>query len=265
MNSISQVLNLRILKTLSAMACMGVLTGCSTDKSETFTFTADLPPNFYYQAAAVYVPAKGETCTVPGGKNTHVGYNRHWPKDYKNDSIVALYRTVSGCPLVISSIRLKIYGIYGEDRDDYSGSNATVVTREVIPPEFKKEFDPAGVSAFYGRCKWYFRTIGKTRVLRKLLICKDTDAEGNLTLGYPWAPYALNQLPGKTVKIKITLDKEEKPYMKDTWVKVPNGWKRCMGKSFEDQSAFCYGNYKDFSGYIMPDGKQCTIYPGCTE
>ena len=265
MNSISQVLYRITLRTLSAMTCIGVLTGCSIGKSETFTFTADLPPNFYYHADAVYIPAKGETCTVPENKNTWVEYNRHWRKNYKNESTIALYRTVSGCPLVISSIRLKIYGIYGEDRDDYSGSNATVVTREVIPAEFKKEFDPAGVSAFYGRCKWYFRTLGKTRVLRKLLICKDTDAEGNLTLGYPWAPYALNQLAGKTVTIKIILDKEEKPYMKDTWVKVPNGWKRCMGKSFEDQYAFCYGNYKDFSDYIMPDGKKCTIYPNCTE
>ena len=265
MNSMSHALNHRLLKLLSIMACMGILTGCSAGRSETFTFTADLPPNFYYHADAVYVPAKGETCTVPGNKNTWVEYNRHWRKDYKNESTIALYRTVSGCPLVISSFRLKIYGIYGEDRDDYSGDNAIVVARKVIPTEFEKKFTPEGVSAFYGRCKWYFRTIGKTRVLRKLLICKDADANGNLSPYKPWAPYALNQLPGKTVKIKITLDKEEKPYMKDTWVKVPNGWKRCMGKSFEDQSAFCYGNYKDFSSYIMPDGKQCTIYPGCTE
>lgn len=51
----------------------------------------------------------------------------------------------------------------------------------------------------------------------------------------------------------------------DTWVKVPNGWKRCMGKGFKDQYAFCYGSDKDFSSFIMPDGKSCTIYPGCTE
>ncbi|TWS00546.1 hypothetical protein FJD37_01975 [Pseudomonas saxonica] len=45
----------------------------------------------------------------------------------------------------------------------------------------------------------------------------------------------------------------------------PNGWKRCMGKGFEDQYAFCRGNTQDFSHFIMADGKQCTIYPGCTE
>lgn len=46
---------------------------------------------------------------------------------------------------------------------------------------------------------------------------------------------------------------------------VPGGWKRCMGKGFEDQYAFCRGNDKDFSSFIMPDAKQCTIYPGCAE
>ncbi|MNG30996.1 hypothetical protein D3C84_1167280 [compost metagenome] len=65
--------------------------------------------------------------------------------------------------------------------------------------------------------------------------------------------------------MKIKLAREERPYMGDTWVKVPNGWKRCMGDNFEDQYAFCFGNYKDFSGFQMPDGRQCTIYPGCTE
>ncbi len=38
-----------------------------------------------------------------------------------------------------------------------------------------------------------------------------------------------------------------------------------MGENFEDQDAYCFGNYKDFSGFQMPDGQKCTIYPGCTE
>jgi len=58
---------------------------------------------------------------------------------------------------------------------------------------------------------------------------------------------------------------DERPAIKDTWVKVTNGWKRCMGDNFEDQYAFCYGNYTDFSTFTMPDGQVCTIYPGCTE
>ncbi|WP_269086218.1 hypothetical protein [Pseudomonas frederiksbergensis] len=36
-------------------------------------------------------------------------------------------------------------------------------------------------------------------------------------------------------------------------------------KGFEDQPAYRNGNYTDFSTFKMPDGRSCTIYPGCTE
>ena len=255
----------RTLNVLAVLTSAALLASCTSGKSETFTFTADLPPNFYYRADAVYVPAIGETCTVPGGKNTWVEYNRHWRKNYKAESIIALYRTVSGCPLVISQIKLDINGVYGSGWSDLHGDTADVVIRESLPEQYKGHFDTTGVSTFYGKCQWLFRTSGKTRVLRKILDCKDSNSNGVSTLGRVVAGYTLDQLSGKTVKLKILLDTQEKPYFKDTWVKVPSGWKRCMGKSFEDQYAFCYGNYKDFSGFIMPDGTQCTIYPGCTE
>ena len=102
-------------------------------------------------------------------------------------------------------------------------------------------------------------------MLRKILRCKDVNVDRPSTRGGPVAGYTLDQLLGKTVKMKINLAAEERPYMGDTWVRFPNGWRRCMGKGFEDQYAFCRGNDKDFSHFIMPNGKQCTIYPGCTE
>ena len=254
-----------VLKGFALAASSVWLAGCSSGKSETFTFTAELPPNVYYRASAVYIPAKGETCRVPGGKNTWVGFNRHWRKDYKPDSTIALYRTVSGCPLVISHLRLQIYATYGAERGDFGMDSAGLAVREELPVEYIEDFNNAGESTFYGQCQWLFRTSGKTRVLRKILDCKDTDAKGELTRGRPVAGYTLDQLPGKTVKMKIKLLEEERPCMGDTWVKVPNGWKRCMGEGFEDQYAFCRGNDKDFSSFIMPDKTQCTIYPGCTE
>ena len=255
----------RIVKRVALLALSVIASGCSLKSSDTFIFTADLPPNFYYRAAAVYVPAKGETCTVPGGKNTHVGFNRHWRKEYKPDSEIALYRTVSGCPMVVSHLQLQIYSTYGDDRGDFGVDKATVVIREELPDKFKKEFGVSGESVFYGQCQFLFRTSGGKRRIVKILDCKSEDEKGVLARGRPVAGYTLDQLPGKTVKLTIKLVEEEIPAIKDTWVKVPNGWKRCMGDNFEDQYAFCYGDYKRFSGFMMPDGKQCTIYPGCTE
>lgn len=250
---------------LSLLISAVLLSGCSFTSSDTFIFTADLPPNFYYRADALYVPAKGETCTVPGGKNTWVEFNRHWRKEYKPDSEIALYRTVSGCPLVMSHLKLKIYSTYGNDRGDFGMDKAAVIISESLPAELKKEFTASGESDFYGHCQFLFRTSGGKRRIVKILDCKGIDAKGVLARGRPIVAYTLDQLRGKTVKLHIKLVEEERPYLSDTWVKVPDGWKRCMGKGFEDQYAFCNGNYKNFSGFIMPDGKQCTIYPGCTE
>ncbi len=106
---------------------------------------------------------------------------------------------------------------------------------------------------------------GPYRRIVKLLDCKKTDEHGTFARGRPFAAYTLDQLPGKTVRMKIELAAEERPGWGDTWVKVPNGWKRCMGESFEDQRAYCNGNYTDFSTFQMVDGRICTIYPGCTE
>jgi hypothetical protein len=257
-----------VLQRLALASCITLAVGCSAiGESNSFILTADLPPGFAYEARADYVPAKGETCTVPGGRNTQVGFNvEDWRTDYKPDSEVALRRTVSGCPLVLYNIRLIIYGKYAKVATDFGGDFARISVRYELDHYNKGTFNNAGESEFYGQCQWLFRTSGSLRRIVKILDCKRTDTNGNLTRGHPFAAYTLDQLPGKTVRLKIKLADEERPYMKGTWVKVPNGWKRCMGDSFEDQDAFCHGNYTNFSTFRMPDGRDtCTIYPGCIE
>jgi len=244
---------------------MGLLTGCVASPPDSFTFTADLPPGFVYQAIATYEPDTGETCSVPDGRNTAVGYNLQWRENYAAVSEIAIRRTVRGCPLVIRKIDLELYFAYGKDRGDFASDYAAVAIRGELEEKYKGTFDKTGESRFYGQCQWMFRTSGKPRILRKLLDCKKTDELGALAQGRPFAAYTLDQLPGKTVRMKIGLAEEERPAIGKTWVKVPNGWKRCMGDNFEDQDAFCFGNYTDFSTFQMVDGRICTIYPGCTE
>jgi hypothetical protein len=258
----------RLMHSFILGSCVALAAGCSSvGKSDSFTLTADLPPNFAYAARADYVPAKGETCSVPDGRNTQLGFNvEEWRTEYKPDSEIVMHRTVSGCPLVLYRISLKIYGTYGKDRGDFGADSAMVAVRIELNEHSKGVFNTAGESAFYGQCQWLFRTIGPKRYITKILDCKATDAQGNLTRGHPFAAYTLDQLPGKTVRLKVKLADEEKPAIGDTWVKVPGGWKRCMGDNFEDQYAFCYGNHTDFSTFRMPDGRDtCTIYPGCTD
>ncbi|WPO48580.1 hypothetical protein [Pseudomonas sp. S1Bt23] len=255
----------RTFKSLLLGSCVALAAGCAVGKSESFIFTADLPPNFAYYAIAKYAPAEGETCTVTLDDNPYLGFNREWRTEYKSEHEIPIYRTVKGCRLAIYRVEFGIYATYGEDRGDFGSDTAVIVVREQLEEHQKRTFDTAGESAINGQCQWFFRTQGPKRRLSKSLICKKVDAQGMVTKGRPVGAYTLDQLPGKTVKLNIKLADEERPAIGDTWVKVPGGWKRCMGKSFEDQYAFCFGNYKDFSTFRMPDGKQCSIYPGCTE
>ena len=255
----------RIFKGGVLGSCMALVAGCVMGKSESFTFTADLPPNFAYYAVAKYAPAKGETCTVTLDDNPYLGFNREWRTAYKPESEIPIYRTVKGCRLAIYKIDLEINAIYGADYGDFSGDTTAVIIREELKTQYKGTFDTNGESAIKGQCQWLFRTQGPKRRLSKGLDCKKIDDQGVVTKGRPVGAYTLDQLPGKTVILKIKLADEERPGWGDTWVKFPNGWKRCMGKSFEDQDAYCFGNHKDFSSFKMPDGRSCTIYPGCTE
>ena len=254
-----------IIKALFLGTCALSTTGCFTGEPDSFIFTAELPPNFAYYAVAKYAPAKGETCTVTLDDNPYLGFNREWRTAYKPESEIPIYRTVKGCRLAIYKIDLEINATYGKTRGDFGGDTTAVIIREKLETQYKGVFNAVGESFINGQCQWLFRTQGPKRRLSKGLDCKKIDDQGWVTKGRPVGAYTLDQLPGKTVTLKIKLADEERPGWGDTWVKFPNGWKRCMGKSFEDQRAYCRGNYKDFSSFLMPDGSSCTIYPGCTE
>lgn len=76
------------LKNMTLASCLALAQGCTAlGTSNSFTVTADLPPEFTYEATATYVPAKGETCTVPGERipklvTTRVGKNMNGIRRY---------------------------------------------------------------------------------------------------------------------------------------------------------------------------------------
>jgi hypothetical protein len=258
----------RTLRMLASGCGLALLASCAKHPPNTFTFTADLPPDFAYVAVVYYGPEKGETCTVDRRENIAPVFNSQWRTEYKPNAEITIRRTRKGCPLVIKRIALQIKSAYGKDWSDISGDEAMVFVRNdlsELDEPFRNTFNADGEHTFYGQCQWWFRTSGKPRILRKLLDCKASDPQETRGLGKAFGAYTLDQLPGKTVRMKIRLDQEERPAIGNTWVKVPNGWKRCMGDNFEDQYAFCFGNHKDFSTFQMVDGRQCTIYPDCTE
>ncbi|MHB2063206.1 hypothetical protein [Pseudomonas monsensis] len=255
----------QVLQCLTLGTCLALTVGCSAvSKPNTFTFVPDLPPNFKYDLTATYVPAQDQTCSVPGGKGTQLGFNKTNMK-YEGTSEIPLYRTVSNCPLALNHVEIKVIGVFGPERSDSSYDYASFAVRPALLERHMGTFDEDGTGEFFGECMWFFRTVSPKRYLIKMLRCKKMDEQGNVARSRPSTAYTLKQLPGKTVKLKIKLADEERPGWGDTWVEVPGGWKRCLGEGMEDQRGYCNGNYKDFSTFRMVDERICTIYPGCTE
>ncbi len=163
---------------IASLSGLAITAGCANTQPNTFTFTADLPPDFAYQAAVYYVPAPGETCTVETRYNKAPVFNREWRKAYNPHSEIVIRRTRMGCPLVISRIELEINSAYGKDWSDISQDSANVVIRDELEAQYKGTFSEAGESTFYGQCQWLFRTSGKPRILRKILDCKKNQPTG---------------------------------------------------------------------------------------
>ena len=251
-----------VLQSLILGSCLALTVGCSvTRTSNTFTLSADLPPDFAYVATVTYVPAQGQSCTLRKGDNMTPQFNREWRTEYKPDAQIEIRRTSKGCELVVYRIELDINATYGKDRGDFGGGTARVAVRSELPGEFKGTFNAAGVSEFTGQCQWLFRTIGPKRYITKILDCKKTDEQGSLVRGHPFAAYTLDQLPGKTVRLKIKLAEEEIPYFGRSWLKTSGGWKPCI----ETKETFRCQTPPTFTDFRMPDGRRCEVYPSCIE
>src|SRR5690606_9565044 len=86
--------------------------------------------------------------------------------------------------------------------------------------------------------------------IEKLLRCKGAGA------------YLLSQqLPGKTVRLDFSINPNEKPSYRNSWIKFPEGWKPCLPKPGGWVSCPTPPVFQTFK----MNGQECTVYPNCTE
>jgi hypothetical protein len=235
-------------------------TGCSVAQQDSFTLITELPPGFSIKGEASYAPRTGESCTVPPceGKN-HPG-KKFFKQEFNNEAQTAHFEVPfisdeGGCPLVLKSFGYEVDAKYGLARlnigRDYTGISFEDKINNTSPITHPK--------AIQKECQWLFRTVGPKNNISKILSCKAVAA--------PTAPEALqrDELSEKSLTVVFSLVHEELPYMGDTWIKFPEGWKRCLGKSIEDPYGFYNGNATNFKPFKMPNGRDCTVYPNCTE
>ena len=242
---------------ISAMAW--AVSGCSLLQTESFNFQAEVPENFTISATTYYDAASGESC--PGHKVIKSGQ----PKGTQLIELkLPLTERVKGCSRVLKRVVLNIEGQWGTRELDMSLQSGALSIRDE-PTETTRSFPESGPLVFQGQCQWSFRTMGPYRYIVKVLQCRALDANGVVQKSLMGGSMLRDGLAGRTVKLVLKEAKEERPAVGDNWIEFPSGWKRCMGKGLDDLYGFCRGNTTDFKPFKMPDGRDCTVYPNCTE
>jgi len=250
-------------------AAAGVMaaSGCSAIKpADSFTLLTELPPGFSIKGEASYVPRTGESCTVPAREGRNHPGKKFYKQELSNEAQtvhfqVPLISNEGGCPLVLDNFGYQVDAKYGAARLDLGRAFTGISFRDGS----SESPSPPPVLILQKQCQWLFRTAGPDRYIVKILKCKPVSTPIPANNPAVKGPMRRAEFAGKTIKTVFSVVKEETPYMGDTWVKFPEGWKRCRGKSLEDPYAFCRGNTTDFKPFKMPNGRDCTVYPNCTE
>ena len=165
--------------------------------------------------------------------------------------------------MVLTNVVLHIRGQWGTRELDMSLQRAGISIRDE-PTENLRPFPTSGPLVFQGQCQWFFRTMGPYRYIVKTLECRALDANGVVQKSLAGEALLRDQLAGKTVKLVLTEAKEELPYFDRYWIKTIRGWKPCKGNWGRDIEELCV-TPPQFKPFKMPDGRDCTAYPNCTE
>ncbi|SKA96335.1 hypothetical protein SAMN05421862_110185 [Pseudomonas extremaustralis] len=249
---------LKGLRLLCISAMAWAVSGCSLLQTESFNFQAELPENFTISATTYYDAASGESC--PG----HKVIKSDQPKGTQLIELkLPLTEKVKGCSRVLKSVVLNIKGRWGKRELDIDMQTAALSIRDE-PTETTRPFPASGPLVFLGQCQWFFRTMGPYRYIVKVLECRALDANGVVQKSLMGGSMLRDGLAGRTVKLVLTEAKEEEPYFDRYWIKTMSGWKPCKGNWGRDIEELCVSP-PQFKPFKMPDGRDCTVYPNCTE
>jgi hypothetical protein len=241
-----------------------------------FTLTGKVPENYWFQYSAYYQPERYMACArfSPGMggyvSREHVEQAITEPMSEPHTfryRIPLSYHT-AGCTLKLVHVSMLAFSRFRSGEWSLGSDGASLGIYDTLPDSVPL-FPANGVQELRGTCMWLFRLIGKGNSLVKVLVCHEANEHWEVPQDYDQrhrlgASLRRDELNGKTVHVEFRHSQEERPYFKGTWLETENGWKPCLGKGLDDPYGFCRGNNKDFRPFKI-NGRECTVYPNCTE
>lgn len=217
---------------------------------ESFTLQGQLPPNFALKAQAHYGVANG--CS--GSSRT-----RSFESEFEHDAHEYRFRIPVNyrdglCEMRLARVGLFIHGRYGEKDWQRTYDNGGLVLVDALP-EGAPGFDANGRLSKTAECTWLFqlsKAHSRKDEISKLLNCKGAGAY-----------IALGELRNKIVRLDIEVDNKHRPYMGNYWRYTQHGWKPCTGRWGTNFEELCT-DPPQFRTFKM-NGRECTVYPNCTE
>ncbi|QAY86339.1 hypothetical protein [Pseudomonas arsenicoxydans] len=240
--------------------------------SEHFTLIAIIPPNFGFTSKAQYSPKDGESCQVYspglGGSVTRQQQKSNKTPAKSTEQTISteipLEYQIAGCSMALTRVDYEVNATYGTDAWDHDLEHAgglAIVDNELNTVESSEQ---------RGLCTWLFQIStakAKKGEIEKILSCNSADEnwqvpESKPARRKPGGVAERSKLPGRTIKLILRQATTERPSIDDTWQKLPEGWKPCLGRGVDDPYGFCRGNTKDFRTFKL-NGRECTVYPNC--
>ncbi|MEB0123988.1 hypothetical protein QN391_25390 [Pseudomonas sp. CCI1.2] len=255
-------------KHVAGVCTLLLVSGCSDTGKDQFTLKTEMPADFKLQADAHYVPATGEVCTARRRKNGRLIDKKRFISEVQDSQYTAVFNiplaiVENNCPLVLDGLKLDVEGRWGPGRWDLDGDIAGISFRDGAPVDNVKSGSIEN-TLYNGECQWFFRTAGPERYIIKVLRCRAIDSNGEVLKHSAGGILRRDTLGGKTISMGFKVADSEKPYFKKYWFKTVAGWKPCDGHWGRATEELCLSP-PQFKNFKMPDGRDCSVYPNCTE
>lgn len=231
--------------------------------SKPFTVQGELPANTGITFLATYYPEDDQSsaCSyrdlASGGSEIRggtVGTEVPLKAEAQNYQVsIPTQNYDRRCKVILTGVSVEVANADNNDHQTDKAGFIGIVDKTPLPvtQEHPAQFNMS--------CEWSFSVSPiKSRPnddIRKFMRCTFDKNQ------YVSRNMALSDLTNQSMVLNVTFNKEEKPAVETSWKKVEGGWKPCKGGF--DYTGFCK-TPPEFIKFKY-QGKNCSVYPTCTE